>query len=153
IPRIGTNTTGTWMISGWAGSPNTEWISTGHKASETTAATATIVSHGGRLGTRAGLEAGAIAGGTPGGRRGARSGAAQPPAHARPTRALRHQRRRPPSDGRLLRAALRLAVRRGLPGLLPQHLGRPRDRGDPAAPGTAPRPDQRRRGDDRGRRS
>ena len=37
-------TTGTWMISGWAGSPNALWISTGHSASETTAATATIVS-------------------------------------------------------------------------------------------------------------
>ena len=46
-------TTGTWMISGWAGSPNARWISIGQSASETTAATATIVSHGGRAGARA----------------------------------------------------------------------------------------------------
>jgi len=47
------NTTGTWMISGWAGSPNARLISIGQSASETSAATATIVSHGERPAARA----------------------------------------------------------------------------------------------------
>ena len=81
-PRSGMKTTGTWMISGCAGSPNARWISTGQSASESTAATATIGSHGGRAVARAGTDAEAMA------------AKRNVPGHARPYRALRHQRRR-----------------------------------------------------------
>ena len=54
--------TGTWISSGWAGSPNAVWISTNPKPSASTAATATIVSQGGREVARVETEAVAMHG-------------------------------------------------------------------------------------------
>src|SRR6266545_2367008 len=49
------NTTGTWMSSGWAGSPNARWIWTGHSARLRTAAAAMTTRCGARDSREAGI--------------------------------------------------------------------------------------------------